>query len=131
LTSALPDFYLISTETYNKFEPRACYIEKRIPAANRQDDFMLVWIEPEIYGIPFGIKNDIEEVVLATRLEGQTLFPINEWPLYVYVCHITNKNWKQGDSLTGDDLAIILWGEIYMTKDEAESVARRYWESME
>ena len=47
---------------------------------------MLVKIDPPLVGQQFGLgPKDVDMLVLAARLEGQTLFPVTEWPCPVYV----------------------------------------------
>lgn len=120
-----PDFYLASTETYNRFEPRQCYIEKVITIIGREGKSLLIRIEPELIGQPYGMGGeDINHLVVTPRFEGETVHPVSEWPAYVYVSRIINQNpynsIVDNGRVSVNDLQIVLWGELYRTADEAE-----------
>jgi len=52
---------------------------------------MLIEIEPALIGQSFGLgATDIRELIISTRHAGQTLYPISEWPSFVYVARILN-----------------------------------------
>lgn len=123
-----PDFYLASTETYNRFEPRQCYIEKVITIDGREGKSLLARIEPKLIGQPYGMGGeDINHLIVTPRFEGQTLYPINEWPAYVYVSRIVDEKLYNSivsnERISSNDLQIILWGELYKEADEAEKAS--------
>jgi hypothetical protein len=127
-----PDFFLTSTETSEVFELRKCFRLKRIVSVERPDNFLAVKISPVILGQPYGMgANDISEVVLATRHAGRSLFPVNEWPLYVYVCRIINDGAYRLGKASAKDLEIMFWGEIYRIEDEARKVVEDYRKRIE
>jgi len=88
-----PDFYLSSAREYLPLsDPRACYAEARLRDSNR-DDYMLVRINPPLIGQRFGLgSSDVDRLILSTRHQGYTLFPVTEWPSHVYVSRIVNKS---------------------------------------
>jgi hypothetical protein len=54
---------------------------------------MLVAIEPPVIGQTYGLgSEDIYHLLLATRWEGQTLWPISHWPTHVYVLRPLDKS---------------------------------------
>jgi hypothetical protein len=115
-----PDFYLACEDLSKPFEPRCCYIEQRLSSLQR-DDFLLVRISPSIEQF-YGAK-EIDKIVLASRFVGSTLFPINEWPMHVYVCKIVNSEICISGKANASDLEIILWGKLFHTfSDAAENV---------
>ncbi|MBC7251431.1 MAG: hypothetical protein H5T62_14255 [Anaerolineae bacterium] len=116
-----PAFYLTSTDSRPTLVPRRCFVEERLVAAGRCDDYLRVRIEPPIIGQPYGLGDkDIEDVVLATRYAGSTLHPINEWPMTVFVCRIINEEVRHSGRASAEDLEVILIGELYRTLAEAE-----------
>jgi len=49
-------------------------------------DNMLIDIEPALSGQRFGLgATDITQLIISARHRGQTLYPISEWPFFVYV----------------------------------------------
>jgi hypothetical protein len=107
----MQEFLLLSTELRDPYEPRSCRVERRIRSELR-DDMALVSI-----GIPlprhiYGTEEDLDWVILATRHQGYTLFPISEWPSYVYICQLKGNQKPVTDTIASDDLVILDWGEI-------------------
>lgn len=113
-----PDFYLTSSEGYGLEEVRQCFRKRRL-GGRTADDYLLVRVKPPIIGQRFGLGDrDLDEVVLATRHEGQSLFPVSEWPLYV---HVARPVVDMGDrtTITTREIALIGWAEIYPTEEQA------------
>lgn len=81
----------------------ACRLVDRVSALGR-DDLIHASVSPAIPG-PIGSAT-FEEVVLAPRNAGQTLFPAHEWPIPVYVCQMQQT--RNGTS----QLQVIAWGEL-------------------
>jgi hypothetical protein len=113
-----PDFYLASSEGYGLETPRRCYRLRRI-LGRSGDDYLLVKVDPPIIGQRYGLGGiDIDRVVLATRHEGESLFPISSWPVFVHVARLLLEP-REGDTMTRDDLEEIGWAEIYRTEEDA------------
>jgi hypothetical protein len=110
-----PDFYLSSSENYDLNKIRNCYVVKRL-AGDHRDDFLLVQVDPIIelngseYKIPF---NKIEKVILATRHKGYTLFPITEWPAYVFVMAALVDRPEELSFIHDNQMKMIAWAELY------------------
>lgn len=114
-----PDFFLASTEGYGFDVPRACYRVRRVAGRAPADDYLVVRIDPPLDGQSFGRgEHDLDKVVLATRHQGATLFPVSEWPTYVHVARLLGPAEKK-DRLEAGDLDSIGWGELYRTEAEA------------
>lgn len=114
-------FYLASIETEPLVSPRKCIAEQRLCVPKR-DDYLLARVEPPFVGQGYGLGDkDIDEVVLATRLQGDTLFPMSTWPIEVYVCRILNERIKTTGTATAEDVQVIFWGTLYQTLEDAES----------
>jgi hypothetical protein len=113
-----PDFFLASSEGYGLKEPRRSYRLRRI-AGRSGDDYLLVRVDPPISGQRYGLgAENIDRVVLATRHEGESLFPISSWPVFVHVARLLREP-KHGDTLTREDLEEIGWAELYETEEAA------------
>ena len=108
------DFYLAAYEPAHAFETKACFIKQRLVAKNR-DDYLLVKVIP-----PFEYENGTvkaDEVVIGVRFQGDTLFPINRWPMHVYVCDVLDNESSSGEVLA-KDLSIQYWGELYQNANQ-------------
>lgn len=109
----MPDFYIASNESFTLRAPRKCYRIKRFPADHR-DDYLLIRVSPPLEDQQNGSPdNPIDEIIIATRHKGESLFPINKWPVAVYVLRSLIENPKGRDKLNNDELTLIGWAEIY------------------
>lgn len=116
-----PDFYLASTEGYDLEEPRRCWRVKQLTTDGR-NDLLLVKIDPPLIGQKYGLGGrNIDLVLIAPRQEGASLFPINEWPLYVHVARLLIENPEDRDTLHADEFESIAWAELYKTEEDARS----------
>jgi hypothetical protein len=120
MTEKTPDFYLTCSELRDIFEPRSCYI-KRVISINGNEGRLLCKVSPAIYIADMII--DLDTVIFAPRFVGSILTPINEWPMYVYVCEILNENAMKDGCFTSKELKIMLWGELHKTLEAAYEYA--------
>jgi hypothetical protein len=106
-----PDFYLASAEGYHELEePRRGWRIKRVRTANR-DDLLLIRIDPPLIGQRYGLGDrDIDYVLVAPRASGQSLFPINNWPVFVHIARPLIDNPELRDNLHDDEFKSIAWG---------------------
>lgn len=119
-----PDFYLISTEHKDFKQPRSCWIKGRMCGEIR-DDGMWVIISPPVIGQKYGLgEKDIEDLILFSRLQGMSLFPINEWPLHVYIFRALDNTIFSAGKFIDSQVEMIAWGELYSTLDEANAVSK-------
>lgn len=116
----MPDFFLTAAGEFEPLsEPRACSAVDRLHDAVR-DDYMLVEIFPLLSGQRFGLGDkDISLLLLSTRHEGQTLFPITEWPSHVYVARILDNIALQTRSFGPSQVELIAKGTLYRSRDDA------------
>jgi len=112
-----PDFYLSSTDYYGFEAPRRVWRIKRI-AIGRRDDALLARIDPPISASTLK-ERDITLVILASRHQGCTLFPISKWPLAVHVAKPLVENVESRDHLERTEVETIAWAELYRTEDDA------------
>jgi hypothetical protein len=102
---------LVSTELREPYEPRSCEIVRQL-ASELRDDLALVKISPSLPKETYDTANDINELILATRLEGQTLFPISELPVTVYICQSKVPIDLNSNTIDSEQLSILDWGEL-------------------
>ena len=123
MIAASPDFYLASSEGYGLERPRRCFPVRRLQG-DRRGDLLLVRIEPPLLGQPFGLGNrDIDEIIIATRHVGESLFPIQRWPAYVHVARVLVP--IQGRIVIHDnEMESIAWAELYQAEDAAWKAAQ-------
>ena len=85
---------------------------------------VLVRLDPPLIGQRYGQgARDIDLLVLATRHQGTSMFPVSEWPLYVHVALPLVPNPDQRDSLEQEELESIAWAELYETEEAAKAKA--------
>lgn len=114
-----PDFYLASADGVLFEKPRRCWRGKRI-AIDDRDDLLLIRIDPPLVGQNYGCgARDIDLLLVAPRHEGGSLFPINEWPIYVHIARPLIDNAEKCDSLHPNEIESIAWGELYRTEEDA------------
>jgi len=120
-----PNYYLASTEGYNLEDPHKVFVLKQLRGMHR-DDYHLVSIDPPIIGQKYGLGGkDITEVILASRLEGDTLSIINNYPMAVYVFLPLKDIIINSDELKDDDIELIAWAEIYQNEEGARKATQR------
>ena len=116
------DFYLASSEGYGLEAPRACSVIKRL-CGEKRDDYVLVSIDPPLIGQVYGLGGrDIHHVIVATRHQGDSLFPIEEWPAFVHVARLLVP-FEGQDAIRVDEMESIAWGELYETEEAARDKA--------
>lgn len=114
-----PDFYLVSSEGFHLEEPRKCTRVKRMRSDTRSD-LLLVEIDPPIIGQHFGLGDeDIHAVLIATRHEGESLFPIANWPVYVHVGRLLVKDASNRELVHDSEFDVFAWAELYPTESAA------------
>lgn len=109
-----PDFYMFSSDSYSLADqPRSCFKRKSL-YGSLVDGYILCDIDPVLIGQSYGLgARDIDQVIIASRLEGMSLFPIGEWPTYVYVFRPLIKNIELKTFIEQTDIELIAWAEIY------------------
>ena len=105
------EFLLASTELRTPYEPRLCRLVARLRSEIR-DDLALVDVIPPLPREVYGSEDEISQLVLATRHQGASMFPVSEWPLAVYICRLKSGDMPHGDFVPSGELSILDWGEI-------------------
>jgi hypothetical protein len=116
-----PDFYLASSEGYGLEDPRRCWRLRRISSLTR-DDLLLVQIDPPLPGQKYGLgEHDLDIVLIATRHEKASLFPVTEWPVFVHVARLLSELPQEPRRLREDEFESIGWAELYPSEEAAQS----------
>lgn len=102
--------------------PRRAYSIKRIRGDVR-DDFLLLKIDPPLTPPKEFPGNDIDRILVATRHADASLFPIDRWPVYVFVLRILVEDPERRDVLHNDELELIAWAALYRTRSDAKNKA--------
>ena len=113
----VPDFYLASTESCEFEQPRRCWRIKRLSTPNR-DDLVLLKIDPPLPE-KYGSRGRVDLVAVAPKEKDGSLFPINDWPLWVHVAHIFIDNPESRDKLLFEEFESIAWAALYRTEEDA------------
>jgi hypothetical protein len=124
-----PDFYLDARdESSSMDELRACWRIKRI-STGKSDDFLLVRIDPPVIGQPYGLGDrDITVLVIAPKWQNTSLFPINVWPMPVYVFRSLVDDPHLRDEIPLKEMEMIAWAALYRTEEDTR---RRDWPIMQ
>lgn len=109
-----PDFFLCAKgENHDLSYPRACWRRKRL-RDNIRDDYLLVEIAPPLLGQKYGLGDkDISQLILATRHQGDTVFPVTEWPAHVYVFRILDESLLRQEVFEAHQVEMITWAIIF------------------
>lgn len=121
-----PDFFLSTAGEYAPLsEPRACCKKGRLSDSAR-NDYMLIEIDPPLFDQRFGIRDaHVTNLLLSTRYEGYTLYPISEWPSHVYVMRVLDDRILTTHLFTKEQVELIAWGLIFRTLEEAQANVRK------
>ncbi|MCC6672164.1 MAG: hypothetical protein IT458_13970 [Planctomycetes bacterium] len=113
---------MASSEGYEMESPRRCRAIKRLSGEDR-DDYLLIGIDPPLNGQFFGRGGrDIDQVVIATRHRGESLFPIRRWPVFIHVARLLVP-YEGQDVVRNDEVEPIAWAELYATEEAARARA--------
>jgi hypothetical protein len=107
------DFYLTSSDSAElNAHPRACTVLKEVREI--VGEALEVEVKPALPGAVYGSQEDeVSVVILAPRLEGDSILNTKTWPVEVYVVERAPRNAER------EDYHILAWGELWPTEDEA------------
>lgn len=119
---SIPDFYLFSNEGYELNYPIACFKRKKLYGKN-PDGYLVCDIVPPIIGQKYvdisTWPSDIHQLIFVSRHLNHTLFPIKEWPAFVYVTVMIQKFSEEKDYYIDENvIKLIAWGELYKDKQD-------------
>lgn len=107
----MSNLYLVSTELREPYKPRACQIIKKL-ASETRNDLALVKVTPPLPKEIYDSSEDIDDLILAARQVGSTLFPMSNLPIAVYICQSRVPLEPDSDRIDSEHLAILDWGEL-------------------
>lgn len=121
------EFYMSAAGEYEPLAaPRACWQHARLRDDVR-DDHMLIDIDPALDGQRFDLgAGDITQLIISARHRGQTLYPISEWPFFVYIARILDKAVLRSHAFKREEVELIAWGTLFRTREEATDHAIRF-----
>ena len=118
-------FFLSTAGEYQPLaEPHACWELDRMRDSLR-DDYMLVRIEPPFRDERIG-PEDLDTLILSTRLRPHSLYPITSWPVHVYVTRVVEPAILKALRFKKEEVQLLAWGAIFETLKDAEEVAKRF-----
>ena len=122
-----PDFYLRFIEGFFDEEPRRCLLVKQIAIGERTDN-ILVKVTPPCSGRICQLEfPEIDFLVLGPKYQDDSVTPINEWPLNVYVWAPTVIGAELRNVLAPSEVKKIAFGEIYIDSAARIQFARLHY----
>lgn len=101
---------------------RKVFVLKQLRGPKRAD-FLLVEIDPPLSGQACGLGNqDIREIVIVPRHEGDSLVSRRQTPIAVHVARPLVPDLANKETISLDELQLIAWADIYGTEEEARGV---------
>ena len=101
-------FFLTNVESREAPIVRAYFVQRTVHIRDSRDG-LLVGLEGQIR-----IDNEIlDRVILVNRYSGDSLSPINSWPMNVYVCGLIEKDTVDFENLSVEEIRILFWGQIF------------------
>ena len=86
-------------------------------------EYLWVKIDPPVSGQSYGLgEKDLTDILLLPHFQGDSLFPVNQFPLPVYVYTASDENVFKDLRAPASTLKMAAWGEIYATREDAERV---------
>jgi hypothetical protein len=112
-------YYLSSMDSVQFELVRECAIIRRL-AFHSGKECALVRLSPGVTQQNLDFFEESDTFVLSNRHEGMSLFPILEYPCFVFICRINISNIKIHDAIDKSDVEVIGWGELYRTRVDAQ-----------
>ncbi len=122
--ASVPTYFLGSSEFTGDFaRPRASWLQAPLQGPDSRQ-YEWVKVSPPVIGQPFGIGDDIEDLVIAPRHMGSKLPPANgvSTPVQIYI--VRNPHVLRSKSFTVHDLEMVAWGEVYETMNAATQASK-------
>jgi hypothetical protein len=83
-------------------------------------DCVLVRVSPPVIVQSYVLAEDIDLLVLAARHEGRGLFPIKEFPCFVFIARLLSDLIETQAEIGKEEVELIAWGELYRTRADAD-----------
>jgi hypothetical protein len=118
-------FLSAAGESLELAKPRECWEVKRMRDAVRTD-YMLISMEPPYRDAQRIGYRDVYKLVIATRFEGYSLYPITSWPCHVSVFLIADENIGTTLEIGSGQIRNVAWAMLFQTLAEAEAHAKEF-----
>jgi len=116
-----PDFFLSSTESKALSTVFECKIIKKV-RIDKRNDALIIMVDPPIDLTQMKVGDTkINYILIASRVKEQTVINPRRWPVLIHVARILIPDFLMRDEINVSELDNIAWGEIYKTKESAES----------
>ena len=106
-------------ESYSLEPTRKCTVLKRL-AFSTGKECVQATLDPPILGQNLGTAEDVAEVYLSARHEGEALSPIEVFPCFVFVARANGPGVAENRTVDSSELTIIGWGELSRTRHDAD-----------
>jgi len=122
-----PDFFLSCAGEFEPLsEPRGCWEKARL-RDHLRDDHMLILIDPPLDGRDLDLgPTVISELVISSKYRGQTLYPISEWPSFVYVSRLLDDEPLTSLFIKPEQIELVAWGMIFPSLEQAQDQAKQF-----
>lgn len=112
-------YYLASLESKIFTIPRKCKFLNEMQFETGKE-CVLVCLDPPVVGQDYGVAEDIRELILSCRHEGDKLSSIKEFPCFVFIARFLDTEYYS-DIISSDKVEVVAWGELYRNKYDAEN----------
>lgn len=109
-------YYLASLDSVRFSAPRRCDFISRL-RMDTGKECAVVRLTPPVPLQEHGVLDDLDTFVLLSRHEGQDLFAITRFPVFVFITRLLATH--TGDTITKSHLEILGWGELYRSEQDA------------
>jgi len=108
------EFYLHFIEGYHEEEPRRCSQAREIAFGDYGEYGLLVHVDPPCSGMWYrNSEFDMHYLLVSAMFEGQSISPIQKWPMNVYVFAPLIEDPEKRDFLSLKEVKKIAFGEIH------------------
>ncbi|MEZ6046143.1 MAG: hypothetical protein R3C11_11360 [Planctomycetaceae bacterium] len=76
-------------------------------------------VHPPVNGQPWGMVEDLDQFVIASRHQGQGLFPISKFPVFIHIARPLIDDVLHREQITTSELENVAWGELYESHEKA------------
>lgn len=114
------EYFLSSMESEQFRQPRRCIFLRKLRFTTEKICF-LAKLSPPVIGQRFGLGEDLEKFILASRHEGESLDPIESFPCFVFIARPLIPDVDSRCHISDEDVEVVAWGELYRTRKDAEN----------
>jgi hypothetical protein len=89
-----------------------------------RDDMALLLLDEPLYPNDYPTHIERNHLLIATRWQGETLFPISRWNMSVYVCNPTVERIAGTSVIDSNSIQISDWAEICQHEGQCDNQIR-------